>query len=332
MPTQKELLAKTHEEFIDKAKKRLLGVNPRAAGTITSYTQTWRRFLTYINRATFTSEDVDRYFNHRRTKDGISARTIRKEFSQIKTLALIHQIPWPFQRWDIPKPKEKAKQTIVSPEDIETLIRSYKKLSFAERFYLAVSTIYACRREALAELNVRLVGEDTITIPGVHEGETITHVIPPVLKPIFQRYHVKEHSTTALSLMFRSICKKAGVQLEKGTGWHSLRRMTTKVVTSVMRSKNISEAYWAQYTGWSTSQEGETFMGSSMAAYYARAGEISSTYLKKIDVLTSADHDNDPYWLDHSIFLIHPFLKAWDEAIKAAAQVKPASKNTPPRR
>jgi hypothetical protein len=124
--------------------------------------------------------------------------------------------------------------------------------------------------------------------------------------------------------MFNIICKKAGLELEKGFGWHSIRRTVTSVMRYVMPANGVEASLWAEYTGWSKTGEGEAFFGSAMMGYYTHSEVLNSDFMRKLKVLTSDSHGNDPYWIDTTIFLVHPFLTTWEKALSS----KPRQKKT----
>src|SRR4030042_1851611 len=192
--------------------ERLSSPRLRAPGTLSSYLVTGTNFLTGLkSNQTPTDSDFRQYFIRRR-REGISERTLRKEFFHVKKLALANGWPWPFEADDTPYPEDEAQSHPLSLEQIEQLIRSRGKYSTAERFYMAVATTWIVRREDLSRIKKRDFDGDIFVIHHSKHGRNVNHLIPPALKQIFADYRPKEHNPTSLSLMFKRICGKARVE------------------------------------------------------------------------------------------------------------------------
>ncbi|MDD5511511.1 MAG: hypothetical protein PHI12_11985, partial [Dehalococcoidales bacterium] len=304
------------------AEARMSGTREKAATSIKGYRETWRRFLAFVgSNKTFTTLDVDRYFAKRR-KDGISKNTQRTEFFQIKALAVCNKLEWPYTKYDVPQVKEKTSTPTLNPDDLEQIILNQHLYTDTERFYLAIATVFGCRREAMAQMIKRDYDDTTILIRGVHGSDTVKHAIPDVIRPILDNCWSGNHGIDALSLIFRRIAKKSGLKIEKGFGWHSIRRCVTSVMSYVLPANGLAPSLWAQYAGWAGEVTGATFMGSAMMGHYTHPEVLNSDYMRKLNVLTGETHDNDPYWIDHSIYLVHPLLKTWEQALKKHPVVK----------
>lgn len=303
-------------DLIEVAEARMNGTQEKATTSIASYKVTWRDFLKFLgNPSTFDSSDVDRYIAKKR-KDGISKNTQRKLFFHLKALAVTNKIDWPFTRYDVPKVKEKSEVLTLNPDQLEQMVLSQHLLTDAERFYLAIATTFACRREAMAQMIKRDYDDATITIRGVHGSETVKHAVPDVIEPVLTNDWAGSHSVRALSTIFHKIAKKSGLKLDKGYGWHSVRRCVTSVMRYVLPANQLQESYWSEFTGWAKEVTGATFLGSAMMGHYTHPEVLNSEFMRKLQVLTSSSHDNDPYWMDHSIYLVHPFLAVWQKALQ----------------
>lgn len=300
--------------YLQEFKERLTGTHPRKAHTVQMYLANARKFLEFTGKIEgLETRDVDRYIAHLR-ESGLQEVTLRGVMNQIRALNEACQLfEWTYTKYDTPTPPETYEPVVVTLtlEQITQLVRAQDKLSDAERFYLAISTVFACRREAMCQIQKRLYDEEVLTIPGVKKGRTIKHLIPPVLKPIFQNYIAKKHSGQALSEMFHRIAQTAGLEIPKafksqGTGWHSIRRcMSTQAQVFLPRCRTpdnqpVDLSFWADYTGWSKNEKGAKFMGTGIAGHY--------TYFEKLY--------GDPFWLDRCIFKEHPLLKVWTEELR----------------
>jgi len=153
------------------------------------------------------------------------------------------------------------------PEVVEKLIKARHLYLKAERFYLAVSTIWDCRREALARIRKRDYDAETILICTVKHRRRVRHLISDVLKPIFEAYHPKVHSPTALSIMFHRICRKADVKVKKGSSFHSRRRNLRTILEWRLAEERLPLSLIADYFGREKTTKGITYWGGRNVGY-----------------------------------------------------------------
>ncbi len=304
------------EFYLKRFKDRLNGTRRKKPHTVEVYMGIARDFLEWVGKAEgINADDVSNYIAYLRNQ-GQAEVTLKGKMSRLKKLnSICGFFEWTFEREDVPAapPDYEAVVQTLSPGQMEMLIVAQHKLTEAERFYLALSTIYGCRREAMCQITVRNLTDETITIPGVKGGRSIKHLMPPVITPVLLAYHPKHHSGAALSLMFHRIAGKAGLETPKafkgqGMGWHSIRRgLTTMAEIFVPRCKDpggkdyLPQSVWADYVGWSKVEKGRHFMGSGMAGHYVHQEALT----------------RDPYWLDRCIYAGHPLLKVWKAALRA---------------
>ncbi len=282
---------------IEKLVERLSSPRLRAPGTLSSYIVTGNNFLSALkgNQAP-TESDFRQYFIRRR-REGISERTLRKEFFHLKKLALANSWPWPFEKDDTPYPEDEAQSHPLLPAQVVQLIKARRKFSTAERFYLAVATTWIVRREDLSRIKKRDFDGEFFTIHHSKHGRKVRHLIPEALKPIFADYRPKEHNPSALSLMFKRICEKAGLEHQPGWGWHGIRHTLTTMIAGLLPKNNLDPALIADYSGWSRKSLGSFFGGVAMVGVY-RHPELL---------------DTDPHGLDKVVYSIHPFLQLWQK-------------------
>lgn len=281
---------------LEKLVERLSSPRLRPHTTIDSYLVTAVHFLSGLkdNQAP-TDSDFRRYFIARRRKN-ISERTLRKEFFHLKKLAEANGWAWTFKADDTPYPEDEAQSHPLQPDQVEFLIRARSRLSYAERFYLAVATVWIVRREDLSRIKKRDFDGETFIIHHSKRGRNVRHLIPDALKPIFADYRPRQHDPSTLSEMFHRICSKAGLEHQRGRGWHSLRHTLTTVIAARLPQSNLDPALIADYGGWSRKAMGRFFGGEAMVGIY-RHPEILDTEL---------------YGRDKLIYGIHPFLHLWE--------------------
>ncbi|MBA7590124.1 hypothetical protein ES708_32226 [subsurface metagenome] len=184
------------------------------------------------------------------------------------------------------------------PDDIEKLIKAQHLYLKMEIFYLAVSTTFGCRREELARIRKRDYDNNSILIRTAKHGRRVRHLIPDVLKPIFEAYRPKEHTPDALTIMFHRICRKAEVKMEKGYSFHGVRRTLRTLLEWRLAENRLPLSLVADYQGWSKTTKGIAYGGAPMLGVYAHLEVISS----------------DPFAVDRLIYPVHPFLPWWEEA------------------
>ena len=109
---------------LEKLVERLSSPRLRAPGTLSSYLVTAAAFLSGLKGARVPTESDFRQYFIRRRREGISERTLRKEFFQVKKLALANGWPWPFEKDDTPYPEDEAQSHPLLPEQIEQLIKA----------------------------------------------------------------------------------------------------------------------------------------------------------------------------------------------------------------
>jgi len=250
------------------------------------------RILGHENQPT--DSEWRRYFTVRRDQK-ISERTLRKEFFQLKKLGEANHWPWPFVRDDAPFSEEEPDQPTHRPEDLEQMIAGRDKLSKGEVFYLAAATTWGLRREEMARIQKRDYDEDLFTVHHAKKQRTKTRPIPDALKPIFVQYRAAHLTPEALSAMYHRICRKTGIVVKRGFGWHSLRRTVKTVLEWECAAHSWPLALVADYMGWSKVSRGIVYSGSAMAGVYSH-DEIMS---------------KDPYYIYRLLDSEHRYLKLW---------------------
>lgn len=300
--------AKTVNKPLENLQLVLTSPRERAKGTITSYLKTGRIFLDFkgplempTGKGELVIAEAGRifrlYFMYRR-KQGITERTLRKEFVHLKKMAAANSWPWPFTSDDIPVPEEEPFAPVFTPEEIQTLIKAQDKYSKGERFYLAISTTWGCRREEMVRLRKRDYNAETITIKIAKQKRKVVrlrHVIPDEIKSILLEYHPKLTNINSLSYMFYRILDKAGLPRRKGYGWHSIRRTLETTLEWNLARNQLPLSLVADFMGWSKTRKGAVYGGAPMVGVYSHPEVMS----------------DDPLALDKLVLNVHPFVKFW---------------------
>lgn len=272
----------------------------RAKGTIDSYLLTAKSYLRFAGNDNIPGEEGLRKYFLKRRKEGISERTLRKEFVHLKKLYLSNHWDWPFTRDDMPQPKEAATAPAFTLEEIATLIGARGKYSKAESFYLAVSTTWGPRREEILNIKRRDYDSEVLTIRLAKRktGEKlIRHIIPEEIKPILLDYHPRLKTAVSLSYAFQAILLKSGLGEREGFGYHSVRRSLRTLLEWNLAQARLPLSLVGEFMGWSPAAKGIVYGGAAMLGVYSHPEILSS----------------DPLGIDKLVLQHHPFLSLWKQ-------------------
>ncbi|KKN34638.1 hypothetical protein LCGC14_0791540 [marine sediment metagenome] len=280
---------------LENLKLILTSPRQRAPGTITSYLSTANHFLTFLgDRIPPDEMDLRRYFLHRQ-EQGLSDGSRRTHFAVLQKLYRANRWDWPLSSEDRPEAPSEVSTPAFTGEEVAELIRNRELYSKAERFYLAIATIYAPRRIELARIKKRAIKDNTLHIDTAKKGEKRTHLIPDEIMPIITAYHPRQHNVSTLSAMFDRICKKGLGKGRKGYGWHSFRRCLDTLLPGALAKADKPLTLVGYFLRWSPKSTGARYLGTPMAGVYARPEILSP----------------DPFFADREVFEVHPFLPLW---------------------
>ncbi len=282
-------------EPLENLKLVLTSPRPRAPDTLTGYLSMASQFLTYLgDRIPPDEMDLRRYFLHRR-EEGISDSTLRTLFAVLQKLYQANHWDWPLAEEDRPEAPSEATTPAFTREEVEQLIGNRESYSKAERFYLAIATIYAPRRIELARIKKRDIKGNTIYVDTAKKGEKRTHLIPDEIMPYIEAYRPRENNVSSLSAMFNRICKKGLGKSKKGYGWHCFRTTLNTLLPISLAKDDKPLTLVGFFLRWSRKSTGAKFLGTPMGGVYARPEILSE----------------DPYFVDREVFQVHPFLPLW---------------------
>lgn len=291
------MLNKAMQTELENLKLVLTSPRERARGTITSYLQTASTFLKWLgSMLPPTDKDLRRFFVHRRDQ-GISERTLRKEFVQLKKLAAANEWSWPFTSDDTPMSEEEVFAPAFTLEEIETLIKAKEEYSKGECFYLAVSTTWGLRREEMLRIKKRDYNEQRIKIKTAKHGRRVEHIIPHEIYTILLNYHPRLTDVDSLTYIMYRILNKAGLEQRKGYGWHSVRRTLRTLLEWNLAENRLPLSLVADFMGWAKTSKGIVYGGAPMLGLYDHPEIISG----------------DPFAIDKLVLNVHPFLHFWAE-------------------
>ncbi len=245
-------------------------------------------------------EDVVRFVAHLR-KRGLQDTTIHKDLKAIRLLCQIQPERWPetgfpklamrrIRQDEIKRPKFGKEQLI----SLVTMGRSL--LDEVELAYLALASTYGMRRAELAKLALEDISPEELKIRTVHEGPWTSQLVPPEIRPYIGCLKRPRRPDT-LTHIFHRIMLKTGFHVQRGFGWHSIRRtLATELILSEAPAINV-----IRFMRWSEASVKGEF---GMLAIYAAKDQLR---------------------IDQQIFLIHPFLPYWgtgEETIREREKVR----------
>lgn len=297
-------MLRTIEEAIDNLRLDLSSPRERSRGTISSYVQTaktfldWRRSMEPLSwLVPPTDLDFKRYFVWRR-QNGVSERTLAKEFSHLQKLTEANKWDWPFTVDDRPVARDKSFQPACTPGDIETLIRAREAYTNQELFYLAISTTWGRRREEMVKIRRTDLSETSIRIQTAkqrHGPSSTEKLIPEEIRDILLSYQPNITAVSTLSFLFARLLEKAELGQRKGWGFHSIRRTLETAIQWKLAENELPLSLVGDYMSWSKTRASTAFGGAPMAGVYTHH-----------EVMLSGD-----FAVDRIILPIHPFLPLW---------------------
>ncbi len=314
-------MLQTAEEAISKLELGLSSPRERPPGTVNSYLQTARSFLRW--RASMqplsvllpvTPEDFRRYFVWRR-QNGISERTLAKEFAHLGKLARSNSWDWPFTKADRPVSRDEAFTPAFTPADLEALIAARDAYTPQERFYLAISTTWGRRREEMVKIRKKDCSTTSISIQTAKQPRGPSRkekLIPEEIRDILLSYHPKITAVSTLSSLFCRLMEKSGLEMRKGWGWHSIRRTLETAVQWKLAENQLPLSLVGDFFDWSRTRSSTAFGGAPMAGVYTHH-----------EVMLSGD-----FAVDRLILPIHPFLPCWRQQ-KGASPLPGGEGDTP---
>jgi len=214
-------------------------------------------------------------------KEGMKQNSINARLKALRLLCQIQNWDGGFPRLSMPKVKDsEVSRPVFTAEEVVHIIRKAKEVcSEGELAFLAASTAYGLRREELGTLEVR---DGVVKVNGAKGGEVTFQIIPDAIKDYMKGYRACK-DVRYMTRVFQSIISKVGLEVNRGYGWHSIRR----ALATELALRDVSAMNILRFMRWSdTSLKGEF----GMLVIYAKREQAK---------------------IDKSIFDVHPFLSAW---------------------
>jgi hypothetical protein len=207
--------------------------------------------------------------------------------ARVKALRLLCQI----QNWDggfprlaMPKVKNSDvnRPSFNANQMIHIISRAREVCNERELSFLAAASVYGLRREEVGTLEV---SDGHVQVDTVKDGEVAFQIIPDAIKDYMRGYRGCS-DVAYMTKVFRRIMRKVGLEVNRGYGWHSIRRgLATELLMRDVSPLNI-----ARFMRWCDGKVRSEF---GMLAIYDR---------------------RDQEEVDRSIFEVHPFLSTWSSS------------------
>jgi integrase len=218
-------------------------------------------------------------------QEGMKQNSINARLKALRLLCQIQNWDGGFPRLAMPKVKNsEVSRPAFTVEEVSHMMRKAKEIcSERELAFLAAASVYGLRREEIGTLEV---SDGVVKVNGAKGGEVTFQIIPDAIKDYMKGYRACK-DVRYMTRVFQSIMKKVGLEVNKGYGWHSIRRaLATELVLRDVSALNI-----LRFIRWSDGSVKGEF---GMLVIYAK-------------------HEQDK--IDKSIFEVHPFLSAWLENV-----------------
>jgi integrase len=155
-------------------------------------------------------------------QEGMKQNSINARLKALRLLCQIQNWDGGFPRLAMPRVKDsEVNRPGFTVDELGHIIRKAKEVcSERELAFLAASTVYGLRREEIGKLKVR---DGVVKVDTAKGGEVTFHIIPDAIKDYIKGYQGSK-DVRYMTRVFQSIMSKVGLEVNKGYGWHSIRR------------------------------------------------------------------------------------------------------------
>jgi hypothetical protein len=217
-------------------------------------------------------------------QEGMKQNSINARLKALRLLCQIQNWDGGFPRLAMPKVKnsEVNRPLFTTDQVVHIISRAREVCSERELSFLAAASIYGLRREEVGTLEV---SDGHVKVHTAKNGEATFQMIPDAIKDYMKGYRGCK-DVRYMTRVFQRIMSKVGLEVDRGYGWHSIRR----ALATELALRDVSALNIVRFMRWSdTSVKGEF----GMLTTYARCEQQK---------------------IDRSIFEVHPFLCAWSSS------------------
>ena len=218
-------------------------------------------------------------------QEGVKQNSINARLKALRLLCQIQNWDGGFPRLAMPKVKNsEISRPAFSVDEVVYIIGKAKEVcNERELAFLAAASVYGLRREEIGTLEVN---DGVVKVDTAKGGEATFQIIPDEIKDYMKGYRACK-DVRYMTRVFQRIMSKAGLEVNRGYGWHSIRRaLATELVM-----RNVSALNILRFMRWSDAGLKGEF---GMLAIYAQRNQAE---------------------IDECIFRVHPFLSAWSENV-----------------
>jgi len=214
-------------------------------------------------------------------QQGMKQSSINARLKALRLLCQIQHWDGGFPRLAMPKVKDsEVNRPLFTMDEVVHIVSKAKEVcSERELSFLAAASVYGLRREEIGTLEV---SDGHVKVHTAKDGELAFQLIPDAIKDYMKGYRGCK-DVRYMTRVFQSIISKVGLEVNRGYGWHSIRRaLATGLVLRDVSALNI-----LRFMRWSDAGIKGEF---GMLVIYAKREQDK---------------------IDKSIFKVHPFLPAW---------------------
>jgi hypothetical protein len=214
-------------------------------------------------------------------QQGMKQSSINARLKALRLLCQIQNWEGGFPRLAMPKVRnsEVNRPLFTTDQVVHIISRAREVCNERELSFLAAASVYGLRREEIGTLEVH---DGVVKVNGAKGEESTFQIIPDAISDYIKEYRGCR-DVRYMTRVFQRIMSKIGFQMDRGYGWHSIRR----ALATELALRDVSALNILRFMRWSdTGARGEF----GMLAIYARC-----------------DQDK----IDRSIFEVHPFLRVW---------------------
>jgi len=216
-------------------------------------------------------------------QEGMKQNSINSRLKALRLLCQIQDWDGGYPRLAMPRVRdsELSRPVFTADEVVHIISRAKEVCNERELAFLAAACVYGLRREEIGTLEV---SDGHVKVHTAKDGEVAFQIIPDEIKDHMKGYRACK-DVRYITRVFHRIMSKVGVEVNRGYGWHSIRR----ALATELALRNVSALNILRFMRWSDAGVKGEF---GMLAIYAK-------------------RDQDK--IDKSIFRVHPFLSAWSE-------------------
>jgi hypothetical protein len=216
-------------------------------------------------------------------QEGMKQNSINARLKALRLLCQVQNWEGGFPRLAMPRVKSsEVNRPVFSTDQVVHIIsRAREVCSERELSFLAAASVYGLRREEIGTLEVR---DGVVKVNGAKGGGSTFQIIPDVIKGYMKGYRGCK-DVRYMTRVFQRIMSKVGLGVNRGYGWHSIRR----ALATELARRDVSALNILGFMRWSDGGVKGEF---GMLVIYAQRNQAE---------------------IDKRIFEVHPFLGCWEK-------------------